>query len=115
MRLSVLLNAEEILARSIRRRERSVISAALILSALLGIFVGYLISGDRAEAIRAQAAQTERTEMVRTLYRCARTHNIYHIPGTEIVVEARISKPTGLKIIDISKVRERERRANLNR
>lgn len=109
MRLSLILNADELIKRSELRRVLGKILLALVAAVLLGAFGGYLAGGDNSEAVRNQARMEERTEMVRTLYAAARTHNIYKIPGTEIIVEATV-RPKGLKIVNIETVRQRAER-----
>ena len=88
----------------ILRRKRTAIIVGLLLSFALGMVIMWLAMADKIDQAADEARMSERASMVLTLTRCARTHNNYVIPGTDLTVKARI-RPKGLRIVSVEKGR----------
>ena len=94
----------------ILRRKRYAVIVGLLLSFALGMATMWLSIGSQIDQASDEARMSERTEITRTLLRCARTDNFYEIPGSNVIFEPKIS-PKGLRIIDLKNAKQRASRA----
>ena len=107
------INQKEIDAQKERRRQKRMfygLVGVVGMAMAFGALVTWLAMADDAQQRSMAARVDEREKMIKTLRDCAATHNLYQIPGTDIIVQAKIRKPGQIEIVRVERAKDRAKR-----